>query len=522
MRAPAARLGLKEYLQFVAPLIVDDSAPPRWPPDAFAVTASMLRRAAAYSAIIEKWPPLGGPAKWTEFIRRIGNEWRAAATGRSAVPSIVDRWWRIIRSAGPLPIERVCQYPHLCEAVLQLNAAADEASRGIGILDPKNVDRFEAHAIDILARNRFVSVCDRIHPSRAIVLPKLHTPRSGLTLRSLSHHLALCGPSEVRPEWSWMPYTTHEWRFNILLLPWPEIVLPSQFWPSQGNLRNMPPNFGLFSCNARRNRSIPVDRLRRVVARAESIVGKIDAVILPELALRGREHIEICRQTGAIVVGGIGEAAQGGRSGRNAVAVAVPVGQEVVSWTQEKHHRWRIDGAQIAQYGLGAELDPEMEWWEHVRSAPRQLRFWQFNGWLTMCVLICEDLARQDPVTELVRAVGPNLVVCLLMDGPQLDVRWPARYATVLADDPGSSVLTLTSLGMAMLSRPYGKPVSRVIGLWKDALSGRTVEISLGLGAAGVVLSLTRTYRKEWTADGRDDGGATGYLCLNGMREIEA
>ena len=29
---------------------------------------------------------------------------------------------------------------------------------------------------------------------------------------------------------------------------------------------------------------------------------------------------------------------------------------------------------------------------------------------------------------------------------------WPARYATVLSDDPGSSVLTLTSVGMVDLS----------------------------------------------------------------------
>jgi len=52
-----------------------------------------------------------------------------------------------------------------------------------------------------------------------------------------------------------------------------------------------------------------------------------------------------------------------------------------------------------------------------------------------LTVLICEDLARLDPVNDLVRAVGPNLVMSLLMDGPQLTTRWPARYATVLADD---------------------------------------------------------------------------------------
>ena len=41
-------------------------------------------------------------------------------------------------------------------------------------------------------------------------------------------------------------------------------------------------------------------------------------------------------------------------------------------------------------------------------------------------------------------AIGPNLVFTLLMNGPQLKTRWPARYAKILADDPGSSVLSIT------------------------------------------------------------------------------
>jgi hypothetical protein len=78
-------------------------------------------------------------------------------------------------------------------------------------------------------------------------------------------------------------------------------------------------------------------------------------------------------------------------------------------------------------------------------------------------VLICEDLARQDPAAELVRAVGPNLLVALLMDGPQLANRWPARYAAVLAEDPGTSILTLTSLGMVERSRPTERISHRMI-----------------------------------------------------------
>lgn len=142
------------------------------------------------------------------------------------------------------------------------------------------------------------------------------------------------------------------------------------------------------------------------------------------------------------------------------------------------------------------------------------------NPWLTFCVLICEDLARQDPVADLMRTVGPNLVVALLLDGPQLLPRWPARYATVLADDPGSSVLTVTSLGMALMCKSPGKQASRAIGLWKDARSGQATEIVLPVDASGAVLSLNREYAEEWTADARSDGNCASYLSLGGIHYV--
>jgi len=51
-----------------------------------------------------------------------------------------------------------------------------------------------------------------------------------------------------------------------------------------------------------------------------------------------------------------------------------------------------------------------------------------------MCALVCEDLARPDPVANIVRAVGPNLVIALLMDGPQTKVTF--RQACMTPDSP--------------------------------------------------------------------------------------
>jgi hypothetical protein len=114
-------------------------------------------------------------------------------------------------------------------------------------------------------------------------------------------------------------------------------------------------------------------------------------------------------------------------------------------------------------------------------------------------------------------------VVCLLLDGPQLPTRWPARYATVLADDPGSSVLTLTSAGMARISRPP-KPkrasASRtVVALWKDAKHA-AMPIEMKADSAGIVLELRREFFEEWSADGRSDHCTTAYLVCNGYRQV--
>lgn len=121
---------------------------------------------------------------------------------------------------------------------------------------------------------------------------------------------------------------------------------------------------------------------------------------------------------------------------------------------------------------------------------------------LTMVSLICEDLARNDDVGALIRSVGPTIVLTALLDGPQLTSRWAARYASVLADDPGSAVLTLRSYGMVQRSRPHGRGASPVIALWKDPSRG-VREIPLEAGAHGVVLSVCMGRATRRSADGR-------------------
>jgi hypothetical protein len=72
----------------------------------------------------------------------------------------------------------------------------------------------------------------------------------------------------------------------------------------------------------------------------------------------------------------------------------------------------------------------------------------------------------------------------------------------VLADDPGSTVLTLTSFGMVQRSRPHGRDVAPVVALCKDPVRG-TREIQLEAGAQGILLTVCGDYTSRLSADGR-------------------
>ncbi|KAG1247695.1 hypothetical protein G6F65_020026 [Rhizopus arrhizus] len=195
-------------------------------------------------------------------------------------------------------------------------------------------------------------------------------------------------------------------------------------------------------------------------------------------------------------------------------------GKKVDLLSKNKHNRWKIEKNQIQSYGLGGTLSCQSEWWENIEIKPREVNFFAFTDDLVVCPLICEDLARQDPVADVVRSVGPNMVIALLMDGPQLSNRWSARYASVLADDPGSSVLTLSSLGMVNISRPpRGADRRQVIASWREAQGG-FVEIDLPPGTHGALLNVQFVRETEQTVDGRGDSGVASCPTLTGIHYV--
>jgi hypothetical protein len=114
---------------------------------------------------------------------------------------------------------------------------------------------------------------------------------------------------------------------------------------------------------------------------------------------------------------------------------------------------------------------------------------------------VCEDLARIDPVQPVIRAVAPNLVIALLLDGAQTATRWANRYAGALSDDPGCGVLTLTSLGMIRRDS-LTKQEHDHVASWKDS-EGRTTPLLLPCGSAALVVTLSTKRVRELAAGGR-------------------
>ncbi len=506
---------------------------------------------------------------WPKQAREVGKKWRstlersleahAQLLFKPEAPAAIDwpdlrlprelrTWWSEVRSHAKETMSDMDADPNhgLCRALLQLCLVADEASKGIGfrigIEDRNPRSLFFLLAAFRLKFNQYRSLGWAVPPEKAMVLPKQHTPQVGLTLRSLSHNLALCPAGEVTPSWR-LPHSLPKGvsldLMNFLLLPWPLELSAKDFKIELGKGDWLPPADPSRYFSFRRQAGKLQFRafLEEALKQAKRFVGRVHAIVLPELALTWQEYLDaeqVALRDHALIIAGI--SCRKGEDDFQAEAnacVVQPAGLESPGLEmsdellkeqrirQRKHHRWCLDGKQIIQYGLGGMMPASKRCWEQSEVLRRELHFFTITDWLTVSVLICEDLARQEPAAEILRAVGPNLVVALLMDGPQLRNRWPSHYAGVLAADPGSSVLTLTSLGMSRMSQPRpGEPdLSRTIALWRDLQGDR--ELVLPPGNNACVLSLVCESHKEFTADGRSDDGQTHYPVFGGFQPFE-
>ncbi len=430
--------------------------------------------------------------------------------GGGSVPDDVRRYWQSLTKLLDTPIADVAQGRpwQLCAAALALHAIADEASAGCaGGWSPGPGFAFRARARELLARTGSMA---RLPADRVSQLPKSRTTSVGITHRSLSRYS--CTTTDgIKVVWNRIPMRRRDSgpvprHANVLLLPWPLRIREMDFVPVSGSVhRPEREPFGYFTYEP--SEPLDLDLVDRLLDAALEEVDGVDVVVLPEGCLDEQdiEDLEslLARRKVTMLVSGVRpQPTAPDRFPGNAVHTGLFLGGRWWHYRQNKHHRWFLDAGQIEAYNIAGSLHPSVRWWEAMEIPERCVHFLELGGGITVAAVVCEDLARLDGVADLLRSVGPTLIVTLLLDGPQLASRWTARYAGVLADDPGSDVLTLTSLGMAIRSQPRGMPPSRVIAMWKDPVRGLR-EIPLEACAQGVLLKAVLGRTARHAADGR-------------------
>ncbi|EHI9242711.1 hypothetical protein ACFJZ3_003436 [Vibrio vulnificus] len=345
------------------------------------------------------------------------------------------------------------------------------------------------------------------HTKNGFVTLKTCVPQTGLTINNLTQHLSFLKPS-VKPRVlsSGAPKSnTSEYR--ILVLPWPFNVRATDFKPSSCNFNiHKKDYFGFFDYAP----SEKIDKnlyLKALISTIERY-GMIDLVVFPECAMSESEFSDIVNLTyqsfeesSPCILSGV--YGSDGKIGINKANLAFidDLGKYTIA-EQNKHHRWFLDRGQLKNYHLSGVLNPTKKLWENIAVNRRHLLTLHTQDKIKLCPLICEDLARQEPVAQAVRSIGANLVIALLLDGPQLTFRWPGKYAAVLSDDPGSSVLSVTALGMAQRSTGTGHKPSRTVALWSDQIN-RNSELSMEENGIGILIETDIQSKDMWTIDGR-------------------
>ena len=522
-----------------------------WPPDTFALTSMLLRQTGCYRLVLD--PSWRRPvtwhadleqcaADWIEYTDRLIRDCCKPSTRRLAFPEAHEPLAEALPDIRALAAEvtlddlRSLGSPkanRLARALVTLHAVADEACTGFGLLGGIEEEGALTAFLANLLLTAYGSLAT-IGKHFGVVLPKMRTPQSGLTLRSLSHQVTF-HTSEVEVMWRTFPWASvQENSMNLLLVPWPTQVEERRFSAMRETFSAV--RYFQYSPDQNGNGSERLPVLVEHIVRVNREVGRLHMVVLPELALNYREYTEFLNmlrlarsrkenriQHVPMVIAGVQR--DDADVATNQVHLAAFFAGRWYELAQRKHHRWKLDRNQIRQYQLESRFATARSWYEHIPLSQRRLSFLAPTPWLTLCPLICEDLAQLEPVAELIRGVGPTMLAALLMDGPQLRDRWSARYASVFADDPGTAVLTLTSLGMVKRSRRVDASTAQVaasdptIGLWKDQPSGwRSLEMPNGHDT--ILLSVSSAWGQEFTADGRSDHSVASVFRFEGQRHL--
>ncbi len=399
--------------------------------------------------------------------------------------------------------------PSFSKSVAVMTAAIDQMFSKVNICeyDLRDPVQLSLLAKDIARTNRNIINLSCNMPKLGYVTYKTSVPQSGLTINNLTQNLTVVDPTV---QLQVIKNTTKKKHFNkktynVLFLPWPTEIEDTAFKASPEKPNQvMDGYFGFFEYAP--NKKPKLNSFLGALISAIRRAGSIDLIVLPECAVDESTYSLFKEELFKIFGKGAPTLLAGVFGKRKNVANLSFIGesQNFDTVVQAKHHRWFLDEDQLRNYNLCGALDPGRKWWEDIPVERRKLLTLHTPNGVKLCPLICEDLARQEPVAKAVRAIGPNLVVSLLLDGPQLSGRWPGKYSAVLSDDPGASVLSVTALGMTLRSTGTGYAPSRAVALWSEP-SGSSETLEINNDGIGIVIELEIVDSETWTIDGRQE-----------------
>lgn len=534
-----------------------------WPPNTFAVTSNLLKNSGAYRVYLSSWwlsedANSGGNLDvWQSNIETGAAAWCESICSKlcahfdekNSGPTNEERLLRLkdqvklvnsdfskditlndLRSLGDSRTSDSDKKTGLYEfirALIEIHCIADECCKGVGLtgLPANRANPYILLSNLYLITNGSLST---INKHVGIVLPKMRTSQKGLSIRSFSHH-AMFQDSEVEVMWRMFPWANiQEDTLNVLNICWPFEVNNNNFdsaserfekvqrfnYSSQPKDKTLEFETAMVINTMEGYREKGIRRIHMIVMPEASLTIKQFNKLLIDLVIYYRrvkvKQNQKLEQLPIIICGVSTEPTKEER-GRNELYIASFFADSWYSISQHKHHRWKMDSNQIRQYGLSSRMSTSRDWFENIDVPQRRLSIVAPNGWLTICPLICEDLAQLDPMANLIRGIGPTMLIALLADGPQLAHRWPGRYSSLFTDDPGTSVLTITSSGMLGLSRPINGEESdtSTVCLWRDQINGtkqiKNPEISSSTRSQHHVLTLSTAWIEEITVDGRSD-----------------
>jgi hypothetical protein len=186
-----------------------------------------------------------GKKKHAEEMKRLGEAWRGTVLKGNPPPSEVRTAWKSLMKAHKAPVMDIDipDHQNSLKALLDLLAMADAACAGFGVPHGSEHQHEEPllKQVNELLNVPFIergasTLAKHLDPQMLCVLPKIRTPQTGLTIRSLSHHLAIWPRDEISPMWAVLDTAQKDWecaRFNLLLLPWPYEIGTAQFHASE-------------------------------------------------------------------------------------------------------------------------------------------------------------------------------------------------------------------------------------------------------------------------------------------------